>query len=734
MDSSRAATSFYLAYDALNTDSQGRGSVVMTVVALDNAGNELGRVGHEIDILNTGGQKNTYPWVYSFGELSSPIAGWKILQQNGANNQLGLNSIYLTNIVGYPVTAPVTFTAGSALSVNVAQAVPNVPEMFLNGEHIQHTFASPVNLSQTETVTIGLGANSSLLSGLGFRLRLQPSGSTVWYPTNPAVIDLTNSVASVDITTASIPASILPSVAKMEIVFTGDVVYSGAGQIVLGPFTAAGNLTDPEVFQDLSFFYVYTEINSEGDTTYTRIIESNASAASNSITPTPTQAEGLVTLPAGPQNAASDAFGMYRVGGVFTDGIGRLLAYEKWAVSDPSGSISGNPYISWNATSHVFRDNTPDSYLLGGVTTLQAGHDPPPIGAQDVCAWQKRLCLAVADKLYVSSLSDYSSASALYFPQADLIGDPEAPIQGFYSGTGSGDPIVALLAYGTNLVIDKGPQGGIYLGFGYNVNNFALQSYLLRSGVGSVAQSCLCIVRNHAWLLGSDGWYQFNADLADPTSTAIDVLLQPSLAGKTPINAPAVKASRAVYHARRLLHFSPSAPTDTTNTVTHVFDTRQGGWTTWLIPATSGVSLSGAADTGACFLGGPDGQLYQLTGVADIASPGAVAAGIPFALSTRAVGQEGGGEDYYREKNGVRLFAEVLNEGTAAATASLGCTFDGAGYTASLPVVAGITSHLRKALPSWVKGYNLEITLSGTAAALTEVGALGIEVSEGRLL
>lgn len=638
---------------------------------------------------------------------------------------------------------------GARLSVSEPPA-PGAPagSYDVGGAKIVADLGGPTDLSNVQTVTLAL-QNGASWSGLGFTLELQQSGQTAWLPSGGTVLPLTLSAdgakAYADITALDAPSR--RNVQKIRLTFTHNVTVSGGVPLGLGPLIGGGNLS-----VGYDYAWAYTEIDDQGNVLLTTLLESNGSPYSAAVTAQPDAATGLITLPA-QVNPSAAYVAVYRLGGVFPDGAGRLIAFERVGADDPNGSYAAGPYpanpnVRWDRAARLLRDDTPDKALLSQFTVLDAGHDPPPVGAQDVCAWQRRLCLAAGPRLYVSSLSDFDPSAALYFPRADFAGDPNGQIKGFAAGTGDGAPIVRLLAYGTNLVVDKGPSGGVYLGFGYQPSNFALQSYLLRSGVGCVAPGCELIAGNHVWLLGPDGWYQFDADTARPTSEAIEPLLSPALntflRGAVPLDPAAYALSRAVWHGRRLWHFAPGAPGDARNTVAHVWDSRQDGWTNLLVPATSGVSLAGSASGGALgdlYLGGYDGQLYRMSGDQDVSAPGAAPRPIPFALTTRAFGREEDGGA--REKRPTRLWADVCNyapNGGIMQTFTVTARCEGqAAYSAPhvlpAPLVAGDgrVTPVRLTLPHWVRGRWAEAGVSGLAAGPLEILALGLDVAEGSL-
>lgn len=688
------------------------------------------------------------------GATVAAVKSVKISLQGQPQNDNGPARLLLNRPSLVPVVVAVAFADGASgqgarLSVSETGAVGAPTGSYdVAGVKIVADLGAPADLSGVQTLTLAL-QNGASWAGLGFTLELQQAGQAAWEPSGGTVLPMTlsadSSEAYADIT--ALDAKARTNVQKIRLTFTHNVTVTGGGPLGLGPLLGGGNLT-----VGYDYAWAYTEIDDQGNVLLTTLLESNGSPYSAAVTARPDAATGLVTLPA-TVNAAAAYVAVYRLGGVFPDADGRLIAFERAGTDDPDGAYAAgpypaNPHVRWDHAARLLRDDTPDKYLLSQATVLDSGHDPPPLAAQDVCAWQRRLCLAAGPRLYVSSLSDFDPSAALYFPRADFAGDPNGQVKGFAAGTGDGAPIVRLLAYGTNLVVDKGPAGGVYLGFGYQPSNFALQSYLLRSGVGCVAPGCELIAGNHVWLLGPDGWYQFDADTARPTSEAISPLLSPALntflRGAVPLDPAAYAQSRAVWHGRRLWHFAPGAAGDIRNTVAHVWDSRQDGWTNLLVPATSGVSLSGSAAGGALgdlYLGGYDGQLYRMSGDQDVSAPGAAPRPIPFALTTRAFGREADGGA--REKQATRVWADVCNytvSGGIMQSVMVSARAEGkAAYTAPhvlpAPLVAGDgrVTPIRLTLPHWVRGRWAEAGVSGAAAGPLEILALGLDTAEGNL-
>ena len=153
-------------------------------------------------------------------------------------------------------------------------------------------------------------------------------------------------------------------------------------------------------------------------------------------------------------------------------------------------------------------------------------------------------------------------------------------------------------------------------------------------------------------------------------------------------------------------------------------------WPAWLTGITGAASLSGTTDTDDLFLAGTDGQLYQLQGSGDRASPGAAAQPVAFTFASRGLGQGSGGPGYYRTNIAERVYVEAATSGgpsplTIDVTAAGGqsdftatYTFDGR-RAPRLPVKRA------------VRGGWMTVRVSGATVSPVRLTSCAIETIEG---
>lgn len=731
LEAARCATSFYLSYDAVNTDAQARGSVIMTVAALDGSGGELGRLTWEQSVPGTGGQKQTFGHVFSFGDVGAQIASWKVIEVNGAGNQLNKNSIWITGIVGYPTCQKATFQSGLYLTVNLPQAVSGDPVSHIGGWHLRITPATAYDFSSTNIITLTMGPANASLTGLGFRLRLQKSGDATWYDTNPVTIADDGLSASVDLTANAIPADVRADCAKLEIVFFSDVtsgILFGPAQMQFGALTAAGELTVGRA----DYMWQVTEIDGTTDpTNLVNVIESNPSPLTIAVTPTNTAATGTLVLPAKTNSAATD-FAIYRIGGGFSDGLARLVAIV--SASSDATKVETGVNMTWNHATLTLVDNTPDGALLEA-DPVPTGHDPAPSGAQCIAYWQGRLCLAVGSRLYMSDLIEGGADAGLYFPALSAPDDPLAATKGanFTIGGDDNDPITAMLAYGSHLIVFKGRS--VWVVTGVDASDFQAQSYLLKAGVGCIAKRGAAIIGNKIWFVSADGLYEFDADVVTQVSLAIE---------KTLALASSLANCALVYHNRRAHLFAPDSGSSD-NSLCFVWDSRQDGWTKWTGMAITGAASLYGGEDGDLYLSGHDGQIYRMAGNADKTTPSADAAPIAWAVASRggtdaaaiawshnAQGQPDPDRRYASTPNRV-LFSVIAGESTTL-TWGVKDADSSSAWTGTQVVSAGHLAQATLRPGGGIKAQFLQATLSGSSAAPFRLQGLGLQATSRRIL
>lgn len=724
--------------DSLGSNNYG-GTATLTVYSDAGGTTSLGAATYS---FNPQRGSDLIDHVFDFSAVTSDILSMQMTIQGQSQNDNGPNHFWINDASLTPQSVQVTFAdgaAGGGVQVTTSETGAGLSRD-LQGVSLYTDLGTPVDLSQINSIALKM-TGADKWHGLALHFSVQQQGVSNWVAGNDLTLAADFTSAYVDIST--IPASARTNVRFLRLTFVSNVTLTDGGAVLgIGPLVAGGNLSVGYA----DYYWVYTEVNSAGDITLVNIIESNPSPYSNSVHPLPDKATGQLSLPTAPLNGSSDYFNLYRIGGVFRDGLARLLTTRKWTDSfvygsdagQPSSAVRVNPYIAYDHASGNFTDNTPDSFLADtSIATAQYGRDPAPVGAQAVCAWQNRLWLAVGGRLYASWQVAQDQQAGLYFNRVNLAADPLERIKGatFAVGMDDNDPIQALIPIGTNEFFIKGflvvlKQNSVWLVSGDSPDNFSIQSYLIGAGVGCIAPKAATLVGNRVWFRGANCDYQFDADVVDPKSVVLEKVL----------GRQSSPSEAFVYHARRLLHFA-APPGQTANSLAYVWDSRQEGWTRFLnMNVTSGLSLSTGTDTDNLFLGGLDGQIYEMTGSGDVATPGAAPAAVSFAVQSRAYGQEGAAENFWREKVAQRVFFSALAQEAATLTVGVqGVRVDGSplawslGFNVTGSTVQPVSTAPRLKVSSAVRGRTLLASLSGSAVKPLRIVGLGLESTGGRV-
>jgi hypothetical protein len=641
---------------------------------------------------------------------------------------------------GVPSFSPVV-GAGTPNNPYIGETTPAVPpdpyltparfNCFLKDARLTVTFGSDQNFSSYSEITIamkGLGSLGSLDfedPTLALELRLLQSGSGNTFQAVPLTISNDGTYAYGDI--SSVPATVLASVAAMQIVFVDNpLIQSAALHFNFGGLQSSGNLPVPPTTATSGYApvsYAFEEIDSVGDFTVSDPIESAGSPASNTLQPVPNQATGSGTLPA-PVNPNTDYMTVFRAGGTFLDGLYRLIGtfplaysisapvslsdlavpageslqlesatrpavsgdvgqtiyiplpvaagfnaglYEVTGISGSAwvlnasagtpGSTGGtgtfggdnlnrdqqNPYVTWDAPSRSFIDNTPDSYLNAALI-LQINRDLPPSGAIEVRYWQDRIMVLTPEgtRLTWSLIED--AQNGIYFSDtSDFSTDPSYAIKGFQDdiSPGDNDPVRAGLSLDSQFLTFKGLQAALLMG--YDPSNFAQQTYLSSAGNGCVGVRACTTYDNQALYLSWDDVYQFDGDTVQRRSIEIGPLIHPDGNNGSARVSPAAKALAAMFVYQGRLHLLHPLPGGSNNAVDYVWDFIEQAWTEWIYPTgmTSGATLTPSSDGGNAFLGGLDGQLYAFApGQGDQTSPEGPVVPVAGSVISRGMGQE----------------------------------------------------------------------------------------------
>jgi hypothetical protein len=607
-------------------------------------------------------------------------------------------------------------------------------------------------------------------------LRLLPAGSGQNYVPVSMTLDPSGNFATADLTSL-LPADVA-CVASAQIHFIDNPVVSAtAFNFNVGQLTIAGNLS----VGFAPYNWIYTEVDSNGDTTLARIIESDPTPYSNTLAPTGQTATAQLALPTGPINGSSDKFFLYRSGGTFSDGLMRLVTAASWSevfnmaaqpkTPPPTGQPPGgdtppgvqltpyNKFVSWgqvtpqNTNQKIFVDNTPDANLVGN-PVLVPGKQPAPKGATAIARFQNRLWLAVPNGVISSWLLSTGDGLGLYFnPTVDPT-DPNASLKGsgfIPVGQGDNDAVVSLKALGTVLTVWKGLS--CYYIDGYDPTNFGCNEYQAIQDQGLVAPKGIVVADNVIYLLQQDGVYTFDGSQLNKISDPISPYLTPVLnENGGVIAAPAYANCACVFHGGRLFVFAPDV-NGSLNSVAHVWDTRFPGWVgRWTgMNVTSGVSIGNNTDGPDLWLGGLDGQLYRMTGNGDTATFNGTVSPVSFTLATRAFGRPPSGltiwmqgrynlplgvedrawEPFFRKFRVTRLWLEVDTGSGSPLSLTAGAQYGDQSTAVTYPLT--ITGHQRVSLRTKPDrgGLGVTVSLTGSTSTSLKVIAAGATISRG---
>lgn len=643
-------------------------------------------------------------WVFTFPSLLIPEIEFVNLSIVGApDNKGGTTLIYISNVIVNAMDNalnPTLSGTGAGIALTRGSATDpkyNSSAQFgkMGGCRLTHDYGGPQDWTGNNIIAVALrGASSLVANGLAMVFDFATddgSGGQVHHYTNDCIIASDGSYAAADL--AVIDPAVLAAFRWFGVVFTADWTnQTRLPSITVGPVTASGNLSITNSGQTQVNFAAYEwyetedQVISVGDE-----IEGNPSPVSASLNPTFDLAAAYVTKSSdSPVNGATTTnYKFYRVGGVFTDGFARLIASVPVGADVAYGTDPLNPYYSWNHTTGILLDNTPDTWLFLA-DILSFTHGVPPTGAQAMCAAGARLWLGVEADLWASGII---SESAVYFNDVNLPNSPTLAIEGaeFQCG-GSEYPIMALYPIGTspadvegtnsfNSAVISLKRNTFWTISGNSAVNYSASEQPYEPGIGLEAPLLVCrdSVFTVAFLAGDRMhiypiYYRRHVLDQAQVSQAVEPLLYPGRGlGTQPIPSSALQGAWMQYHDGRVLIGIP-APGGTANTLIYVLDTRNQGWLRWVPP----VSITGAlsippqiaeGENYAMYAGGADGQIYLCDPASfqDQATPLAPLAPIPASALTRGMGMDSPG-GYVPSVRAVSAAVDLEGTGTLNVT------------------------------------------------------------------
>jgi hypothetical protein len=354
----RRVNQFYVRYNVLTTDTRSTQGIQVTLTAYaDAAGSVLIATATDVFIPKYSGQQpgQAHDVVFTFPALAVPIVSITVAMGGAPSNvdagayPTGQGFPMCANVVVCPV-ATGTGLFGQATAVQAGNTFAEQTPGILIG-HGEPTSAfwgkvagqrlvkdyggSGTSWAASSVITYNLapapGSANSILNlvaaGLAMSLIMRQAGSNTEY-TAPLMFSADGTYMTVDLS-AYIPLTIYSDFEYVELAFTSNIVGLGSpttGLFVITSVTQAGNL--PISQSSVAFApitYIIEELDSFGDATYTDPLESSGGPVSNAVQPTPQFGVGVVVIPTA-VNTATTAFGVFRGGGSFDDGLYRLVA------------------------------------------------------------------------------------------------------------------------------------------------------------------------------------------------------------------------------------------------------------------------------------------------------------------------------------------------------------------------------------------------------------------------
>ena len=776
----RKCRTYAFSVQAHQADRSGESTGVFRFSARDASGNAL-CADVIIVIDNLPNQTDNGAWTeplypVNFGSILDGIdpAGIYVSASGGSQNPDTQNSLYIDAFQLYAIPDRFSITQAGANSLAVQSSLQPALATATGYQWVRHGYSTPVDLSKSDDIAVAITLPAGTVNADDnpprFRFGYTTTGGTVVYWTNAATYSADGAYLEVDTSTVKGQG---PGGSDPRAACTGFFIqllddlatYEGSEIFQFGPVTAAGNLS---VIQGVGREYLYL-FQEDSFVSLTDQVFSSGSPITAPVTTSPTQAKVTLTLPASTganapyfENAVGtvNRISIYRAGGVLDATVYRLLAYF-----DPTADQSDpNGYWTWNHTTRVFTDNTPDGVLQAGADYYQLYRDTFPAGIQHIAVNQNRLHATAGAGYYQSWLIDGEGVGerGLYTSLTLDPTDPQAAIKGFFdpltSSSSDPDNAQALLPHGTTVSVYR--EREISLVQGTDPRNVKVTDFLRDAGIGAVAPRAVCLVGNDIWHRAASGILAYGirpleGNRAERVSFRVDALIAPDIfnnggvASTAGFVSPAAAAlSFSLYHSGRLYHGCPRAGSSVNDQVV-VWDSRapaqgnQGGWFQWTLPVfmqaagvgfTSGVSMSSLVDSDTAYFGGGDGQLYLLSGTFDQATPTSTPVPIAFTLQSRLYGR-GEGERGLTTKIPSMLYVDVQPGENMTLTQTVQSpdtpTTLAANWTQPYNLVVNAMRQIQNRVASRARGKTLQVVLSGAVVTQFRLREYLLEVSEG---
>jgi hypothetical protein len=687
---------------------------------------------------------------------SPQITQWKYsIAANGAN--VGGSNVLLKEPSVYFLPgdwAAVSYSGGAGLTFTHTETYPNVFGAVAGTRLIKNYGTNQAAFAGYNTLVFSLAGSSVsryIQNGISFKVGFRASGSTTTSYSNPVTFSADGAYAFVDVSTVS--SSLRASFRYLELLFDGNIDNASADtSFAITAIKSAGNKS----IGTADYNYIVTTL--AGTPFAASEIDSPESSASVLVTPTTLTAAVNVTAPAVPSadSGVVTYFQIWVAGGTSNDG---LTQYYRLIATVPVGSdvtygadtatygTTGNPYISWNHTTRVLLDNTPDSFIVSA-PILAFGKNAPPSAPETVTSYGARLVLTQGPLVYFSWLQTSPGAAALYFTAINLSTalDPYASSKGatFQIGApGDNDPVQRAINHETELIVFK--QNSVHIVSGDDASNFSQRQYHgAYENVGLLSRRGIALFNaqgvDELWFMGPDSLYRWTGNQIIHGPDAVQNDLYPFIAGGTAITPSVLAQSALVVADGRLMIIAPRPPseaTDTVSTVILILDRRTGGWVRWtkgpFAGFTTGAVFASPNDSSEIVFATTDGQLALYGGyTGDKATPASSAQNVALTFKSRTYGQqEGSGLGFFGVDVPQYLFWDIAAGESCTATFTVTGDVAAAAQVDTFALTTGAIYEDPIYLGPDNQGSNISVTIAVPSKAKTTLRGYLLQTIEG---
>jgi len=621
-------------------------SLKMTIIGYSDTGGttELARLSQTIKATQTTSAENKTLYFSFVGAcLDTQLKSVRV-RVDCMHDNPGTNGPYVTRLtIGAnentgASTGLIRFTQTNAQQTVTMYGADGVNGLIsISGENRLTVGVSSLNLSTVSRISIPVTRVGSI-KDFGVKLGLRTGLTTAAANSDQMTFSTANGQEYLTVDLTTIDASSRTGINYLDFYFVTDVSSStdaldGSKGIILGDLLFSGNLTIGQ-----GYTYRVREIKSAGTLSE---VAGSASGFSATITPTTTQARGVVVI--GGSGTLPDNSGalleVYRRGGL----VGTDDTYYR-RVLPPFDPSTNQSY--WNATTRTFTDDIPDASLF--LAPLLDDHDATPfsstVPARAAAAFRGQVVIGTDTGIYVSRL-ETGARVGLYWSLAPDRASAYVELLGWTgkvrgtdgSARAGGDSVQALIPFQSRLWVMF--QSSIYLLSGSDCRDFVLRRWENDGGRGAIAPRACGVNAGRLWYLATDGLRATDGASVDIVSMPVQKLLAPAASFGQGLNASAF-ATCALWFSSNRVFISAPLPAQSSIGATYVMeDTGSMGarWYRWLLgTVTAGAVFGGAGDSEDIVIGDSGGQIYQLgPSTGDTTTSGGSVAAVTVTVASR---------------------------------------------------------------------------------------------------